>query len=255
MAVTEWHRIIARLEPGHRPLRSGRVRSAEVASQSPCRLGRADPELAAKTRSELIVSGQHTRPVTGGGKQPHQVSRRLLGERIDCQPTPSPADRRHAIPTGIGLGLQLGKHLAQLARLLLARLEHPLIVEVAEEPAPAEINSGGPIAGGEPPPELPEIGPHLTREPDSLTRRLKLGGRRAKRRPQSPERAAKARTRARIEHLRPQAPRKLSARVKATMNRQPSEQAARLSRRQSNLLALDLDLQRAKQSNQHRGQA
>jgi hypothetical protein len=36
------------------------------------------------------------------------------------------------------------------------------------------------------------------------------------------------------------------------MNRQPSEQAARLSRRQSNLLALDLDLQRSKQSNEHR---
>jgi hypothetical protein len=39
------------------------------------------------------------------------------------------------------------------------------------------------------------------------------------------------------------------------MNRQPSEQAARLSRRQNNLLAPDLDLQRSKQSNQHRGQA
>jgi hypothetical protein len=37
------------------------------------------------------------------------------------------------------------------------------------------------------------------------------------------------------------------------MNRQPSEQAARLSRRQRDLLALELDLQRSKQRNQHRG--
>jgi hypothetical protein len=34
--------------------------------------------------------------------------------------------------------------------------------------------------------------------------------------------------------------------VKAAMNRKPSEQAARLSRRQSDPLALDLDFQRSK---------
>src|SRR5919108_4563019 len=77
VTVTEWHRIIALLDPGHCPLRSGRVRSAEVTSQSPRLLGRADPELGAKTRSKLVVGGQHTGPVTGGGKHPHQVSRRL----------------------------------------------------------------------------------------------------------------------------------------------------------------------------------
>jgi hypothetical protein len=43
--------------------------------------------------------------------------------------------------------------------------------------------------------------------------------------------------------------------VKALVNRQPGEQAAWLSRWQSNLLALDLDLQRSKQSNEHQGQA
>jgi len=37
------------------------------------------------------------------------------------------------------------------------------------------------------------------------------------------------------------------------MNRKPSEQAARFPRRQSDLLALDLDLQRSKHPNQHRG--
>src|SRR5919201_2827838 len=255
VSVTEWHRIIARLDPGHCPLRSGRVRSAEVMSQSPRLPGGADSELGAKTRSKLVVGGQHTGPVTGGGEHPHQVSRRLLAERIDCQPTPSPADRRDAILTGVGLGRQFGEHGAQLALLLLARLEHPLLVEVAEEPAATEIDSAGPIAGGEPPAELPEIGSHRRREPDSLTRRLELGGLRAKRRPQSPEGAAKAGARARVEHLGPEAARELSARVKAAINRQPGEEAAWLSRRQSNLLALDLDLQRSKQANQPRGQA
>jgi hypothetical protein len=41
--------------------------------------------------------------------------------------------------------------------------------------------------------------------------------------------------------------------MKAVMNRKPSEQAARFTRRQSDLLALDLDLQRSKQPNEHRG--
>ncbi len=186
VTVTEWHRIIARLDPGQCPLRPGRVRSAEVTSQSPRLLGRADPELGTKTRSKLVVG------VSTPARSPAAASIRIRSRTpssesgIECHPTPSPADRRDAILTGVGLGRQLGEHGAQLALLLLARLEHPLLVEVAEQPAATEIDSAGPIAGREPPPELPEIGSHRRREPDSLTRRLELGGRRAKRRPQSP---------------------------------------------------------------------
>jgi hypothetical protein len=255
VTVTQWHRIIARLEPGHRPVRSGRGRAAEVARQGPRRLGRADPELGAKTRAKLVVGRQRARPVTGGGEHPHQLSCRLLGERIDRQPTPSPADRRDAILTAVGLGRQLRKHGAQVALVRLARLEHPLVVKVAEQPAATEIASAGPIAGGEPPPELVEIGSRRRREPDPLPRRLKLEGRRTKRRAQSPQRAAQAGARTRVEHLGPQPPGKLSAGMMTAMNCQPREEAAWLSRRQSDPLALDLDLQRSKQANQHRGKS
>src|ERR671934_146332 len=78
--------------------------------------------------------------------------------------------RERVSVTRVGLGRQFGERGAQLALLLLARLEHPLLVEVAEKPAATEIDSAGPIAGGEPPAKLPEIGSHGRREPDSLTR-------------------------------------------------------------------------------------
>jgi hypothetical protein len=81
-------------------------------------------------------------------------------------------DRRDTILTAVGLDRQLGENRAQLAFVLPAHLEHPLVVEVAEKPTATEIDCARPIAPGEPHPELSQIGSHLPSEPDQLTSRL-----------------------------------------------------------------------------------
>ena len=228
---------------------------AEHARQRPRLLRGADPELREEAVAEPVVDGQGPGPVAGRREHPHEVPRDLLRERIEREPPAAPVDRLGPAAFGLGLARQSGEHGGELALVLLARLEHPVVVEVAEQPAAAEIDRAGGIAGRHQPPELAEVGPDLLVEADLLPRRPQVAGGGSERGAQGPQRAAKAGPRARVEHVGPEAARQLAPGMQARVDGQPAEEAPWPAGRQIDALAFELDLQRPEQPNDHGGPA
>ena len=102
--------------------------------------------------------------------------------------------------------------------------------------------------------ERARVDPHVRRQADPVARRLEVAV--AERAAQLGQRRAQAAARALVEHLRPQRPGHLAARVQARVQRQPAEQAAEPAppgRRER--LAVELERQLAEHPDaEHRGQ-
>jgi hypothetical protein len=144
-------------------------------------------------------------------------------------------------------GLRRGGKLLQQRRpaspVLVAQLEHPLVLEAGkqfpfgEHQGLLELSCCAQSFG------LAHVDPDVVREPDPLPgRHERAVSYLTKLSPERPERAPQACSGALVEHLRPEARGHRSTRVQARVQREPHEQGARpIERRRRPVLGADLD--------------
>ena len=114
--------------------------------------------------------------------------------------------------------------------MLVARLQHPVVVEVGEQRPAVQRDRGLEPPGGDVRVELGEVG--LAAQRDAVA----AGDQRvvvAERPPQLPQRAAQRGARARVEHVGPEARGDRAARVLARMQREPRQQRPRATARRA----------------------
>ncbi len=103
---------------------------------APCRWG--DAELALKPRAVGLVRGERTGPIARCREPAHQPALSLLREGVEGHLLPGAVQGRIEIPGALGLLRQLAEHTEQPMAMVLARLVHPVVVQVREQVTPAK---------------------------------------------------------------------------------------------------------------------
>jgi hypothetical protein len=204
-----------------------------------------DPELCPQPSAQPLAHGERARAVADGGQPGHEIAGGGLVERVERQPAARVVDG--GLRGGCGLG-QPRQHRRQPVRVLVARLEHPALVQVGQQRAGAQGDRLLERARRDPLLERRDVG--LAPQPDAVAaadeRSLGAGPERLA---QRPGRAAQRRPRGGVEHLGPEHRGDRAAGMLAGVQRQPRQQAPRAAaRRRGHLAPVDLDRQRAEEA-------
>ena len=236
---------------GRRPVRSLLGRRAVLADRGGERArlgGGCEAERAAQPIGEPVVDGERARAVAGLDHPPHQVTRGVLVERVEREPAPRPAD---SVVRGGGGRRELCQHRAEPLGVLVARLQHPVIVEVGEQRPAVQRDRGLEPPGGDVRVELGQVGLAAQRDTVAARDQRVVAGERP---PQLPQRAAQRGARAGVEHVGPEARGDRAARVLAGMQREPRQQRpGAAAGRRGDGGAVDLGLQLAEELHSQHG--
>jgi hypothetical protein len=143
----------------------------------------------------------------------------------------APAHRLGEVAGGVGRGGQLRERGAHPAGVLAARLVHPVLVEAGQQLARAQLDGLARATRVQQRDERAHVDPEAVAvERDRVARRDHAGRGDAECGAQLRQRDAQARARAPVEHVGPEAPGDLAARVPPRMQRQPREQQATAAR-------------------------
>ena len=93
------------------------------------------PEVAPQRGAQVLVDRHRGRAVAGGGQPPHQHAGRLLRSLIELEPAARVAERRLMIAGALGGVAGGGQQLEHAVAVHAALLEHPVVVEVAQQVA------------------------------------------------------------------------------------------------------------------------
>ena len=189
------------------------------------------PNCTRKTLGELVAGGQRGAAVAGGSEPFDQPAVGRLGERVERHLSPGqPDDLRRIV--GEYCGLLEGT--AKEVRVLIPCLERPLFVEAVEDRGAACLERADRIAVVERLPEGARVDADVRPlERDRVTCGHDNARRRPQRLPQLSQRHAQAGPRRFVEHVGPEARRKPAARLRAGVEREIREHAARPLRRRS----------------------
>jgi hypothetical protein len=228
-----------------------RLTRADLLDQLPRRRRGNDPELSSEAVGEAAVRRQRRRAVPIVRQAADQLEMGLLGERVECDLAARQRNRPREVPRR----LRASGHPLQQPRLprtvLVASLINPVLVEVFEQFAFAELERLLKSTLGDELLELADVGPDLigAGEGDSVAAGQQVAiGVSAQRATQSRQGAAQARACALIEHVGPEASCELPARVRAPLDRKQAQQRTRpTARRQLQRLAIHLERRRPQQ--------
>jgi hypothetical protein len=232
-----------------------RLGAADLRRQRARRLPGRDAELARQQLAQVRVGGERGRPVANGRQAADKVAVGGLGERVERDLLARAVDRAAQVARRLRARGQPAERVAHLLAAAVALREHPLLGEVLEQRPAHELERlVEPVLTHERI-ERPRVDPHGRRQRDRVTRAEQRVV--AERAAQLGERGAQARAGALVEHVGPQHPGHLAARVRAGMQREPAEEAAQppsCGRRQQRAVPLERQLSEHPDA-EHRGKA
>ena len=234
--------------------RAGRA-GPHLRDQLARRRRRGDRQLGPQPLGEPPVRGDRGGAVAARREPRDQVAVRLLRQRLERHALAGAGDRGGMVAGGRGPLGQLGQQRAAGRALLVARHREPVArVEPGQQLAAPQRQRSLRPPGGRQRRRVGDVGRRVD-EADVLARGDQASVRgRPERAAHVRERAAQARARGLVEHVRPEPRSQLAARVPARAQREVAQQRARRpSRGQREPAAVELDRQLAEDEHaQHR---
>jgi hypothetical protein len=214
------------------PRRAGRARRVplDLVDERPRLRGRLDSEVAHEGRSQRPIRRHGAGAVAGARESQDEVARGVLRQRVERHVLAAVPHCEAQIAGLLGRCSQRREHLAHALAMPVALLEHPVVVEVAQQLAAAELQCLRATAERDEAGELARVDPDAGRvlDPDSLAvGRNTARGDLAELVAQGGQRRAQARPRALLEDLGPELRSDPAARMKTRTEREPREQCPR----------------------------